>query len=1032
MLHLLHAKPENLNSERSDRRSSVLKTAVKLLAPASLGLKPDERRVTYVSKYQRVNGEELVTLAPIGGPPAAIGANVSVDLDHAGRQLTAKGVVERWSDGSVTVRLRRPMHDRPPRSRRVRPAPYTVVVSFVAQGAGLGRSFQPVIDLDERGLRMQSRLPFLPGTELTQLRLLQHPHVLREGEGIITRTHKVIAPNGDISYECGVRLKPPARLAPVDDPADLQRVTHPERVRTILWGLSDLGYPVTLKAGTRVYSATLQHVKGPRHDLPTLLCRLDSAAAISGAVSLECTLYGSGYRCFCRVSGTEGTLLKLEPAPVVFEWHRRDEERFAIPAGLEGTLTFTHPMGGTRVRKLLDVSVTGCSAERFDDEQLWPGLPVRNVRLKLNGITHSMPDAEVRSAGDQKLGLSFGTMSDEAADAFRVSLAKLAVAPIELHDGEGVEPLLALYDQVGLFEGPMAEDLAPNKERAKEEWKLAHQHPKGLIRTAMLRWKGGVGGSSTLVRAYDKAWEFEHSAVVSPSVPVSPGLLFGTLVSLAVARPDGDYICTYVAETAKSLNKNHAGVLSRVVDARVPRLDRLHALVGAGAPAQGRALGAGEEARPRQRHPGRERRQTLDGPGVRRGARADAGADHAPRQPGPVRQDRAAARPRGVGQLHHRLRAEQRDAAQLGLARPLLELAAQRRRAAPGAQRPRRAGVAGRRARQRAVALHPAAAADARPGQRRRRRARSGRPHQGRRLHPLRDAALLAARVPALSRLALRLPPRPLSLPPDRGRMTRAGSYQNVGQSVAEAEAARLAQQLQGLWAVERDGLKQAGLVNGAARLLEVGCGNGSALSQVAKEFTPGAAFGVELQWEHARRAKAVAPVSRADGARLPFRDGAFEVVFFRYVLRHVVSPGALLKEAHRVLAPGGRLIALDADDGSLMLDPVPEGWAKLSAGLEQSARRRGANPFMGRTLHRELVDAGFEEVQAYAVAISSSQLSAPSCVELILAPQARPLDADLLDPESAAAAWAQLRAWAQSPRAFFSAAGVAAGGRKR
>lgn len=553
MLHLLHATPENLNSERH-RPSPALKAAAKALVPASLTVDAAERRLTFVAKHQKVEGGDLVTLSPVGGAARPPGTAVTVDLSLKGRQLNARGTVETWEGNVVTVRLRRSPHARPPRPR-VQPAPLSVVVSFVAQGAGLGRSFLPVLDLDERGLRMRSSVPFVPGTELTQLKILQHPYVLREGEGLITRTHKVIGPSGESSYECGVRLKPKARLAPVDDPADLQRVTHPERVRTILWGLSDLGYQVMLKAGTHVYPATLQHVKGSRSELPTLLCRLNAAAAISGAVSLECTLYGSGYRCFCRVVGTDGTLLKLEPAPVVFEWHRREEERFAVPTDIEATVTFTHPLGGTRTRKVLDLSVTGCSAERFQDEQLWAGLPVRNVRLKLNKVTHAMPDAIVRSAGDTKLGLEFGAMSEEGADAFRVSIARLSVRPIELHDGSGLDQLLELYNHVGLFEGPMAEDFQPVKERAALEWKRAHEHPQGLMRTALLKWKNGVGASSTSIRAYESCWEFEHTAVASASVPASPGQLFGTLVSLAVARQDGDFVSSYVAESAKSLNK---------------------------------------------------------------------------------------------------------------------------------------------------------------------------------------------------------------------------------------------------------------------------------------------------------------------------------------------------------------------------------------------------------------------------------------------------------------------------------------------
>jgi SAM-dependent methyltransferase len=44
------------------------------------------------------------------------------------------------------------------------------------------------------------------------------------------------------------------------------------------------------------------------------------------------------------------------------------------------------------------------------------------------------------------------------------------------------------------------------------------------------------------------------------------------------------------------------------------------------------------------------------------------------------------------------------------------------------------------------------------------------------------------------------------------------------------------------------------------------------------------------------------------DGGRLPFEDGAFDVVFCKQVLEHVHDPRHVLGEVARVLAPGGHL----------------------------------------------------------------------------------------------------------------------------
>jgi SAM-dependent methyltransferase len=100
-------------------------------------------------------------------------------------------------------------------------------------------------------------------------------------------------------------------------------------------------------------------------------------------------------------------------------------------------------------------------------------------------------------------------------------------------------------------------------------------------------------------------------------------------------------------------------------------------------------------------------------------------------------------------------------------------------------------------------------------------------------------------------------------------------------------------------------------------RILDVGCGRGRTLRYLEREFPGGAVparlVGVDLDPrlpERLHRFEAWTALLADASLGLPFADGAFDAVVCEQVMEHMEDPAALVREAARVLRPGGLFVA--------------------------------------------------------------------------------------------------------------------------
>ena len=96
--------------------------------------------------------------------------------------------------------------------------------------------------------------------------------------------------------------------------------------------------------------------------------------------------------------------------------------------------------------------------------------------------------------------------------------------------------------------------------------------------------------------------------------------------------------------------------------------------------------------------------------------------------------------------------------------------------------------------------------------------------------------------------------------------------------------------------------------------VLEVGCGAGTDLVRFARggarvTGVDLSASAIELARQNFAQQGLTADLHEADGERLPFADGTFDLVYAHGVVQYTSNPVALIHECHRVLRPGGEAV---------------------------------------------------------------------------------------------------------------------------
>ena len=161
---------------------------------------------------------------------------------------------------------------------------------------------------------------------------------------------------------------------------------------------------------------------------------------------------------------------------------------------------------------------------------------------------------------------------------------------------------------------------------------------------------------------------------------------------------------------------------------------------------------------------------------------------------------------------------------------------------------------------------------------------------------------------------------------------------------------------------------------------IDVGSGNGALVRDMLKLVgNNGHACGVDNSEIMTGLANKICPEAtflKGEAISLPIEDATYDVLTTSQLLCFIGDVPGVLREFHRILKPGGRMLILDTDWGSLI-------WNSRNQALMDRVMKLYttpyANPYLPRSLSKQIIEAGFTSLEKHSFALLNWERSSDS-----------------------------------------------------